>query len=711
MIKDIEMKDFIAHHDTRLQFCRGITVFVGHNGSGKSSVIDAITFALFGKHTRKLGRNLVRRGANGAMVKLHFTINSREFSVVRNISATGTLAHSQFELVSDSGKAVSKKIAGGERRSLGGESMSDEVAKVLGLDYEKLRIAAVVQQGELGKIVEATPKDFKLLLNSLIGIDRLDAAYLTMADVLRGFEDRVRDENSGYGPQDMPKVEDAIAQARSSMEQSEKELAELERQRREVSEKVASIDLEIERLGPLAAKVSELQRTEKVLLQQVNSVMDSLSSEVSRLDRLVITARVSAEALKSKPEVTMQLRMVSAELDDVQCRLVENEGQLGKLRGYSEYAGKLVITDGKCPVCDSPVQKLNKVFDGVHVAEETRRKNDEKSKLTAERNKLNAEKKQLEARSSEIAAAEKFLDSNSIILDAQGGPGNPDNPRTGQGMTVTMLEKQLEDKKSLAAKLPGRISRVDDPARLVVDEVTRTLAATVQSLRDQTQGFDQQRFSNARLERDSLSRRLQRISEDTGRYQKTRDDSKAAVENGEKIKRQLQSASEFAKLLEKIRTTVYNRDGPIGISLRSWALKMISAKASEYAALFNIGISRIELSEKAREVEITCYGRHGEIDTDSMSGGEKVAIALALRLGIAYMMGSNKLDFIILDEPTTHLDEERRKALVRIISEAFREGAGPLAQLIIITHDTEIFEDSEVDQIFRFSMTSEGSQV
>jgi exonuclease SbcC len=75
------------------------------------------------------------------------------------------------------------------------------------------------------------------------------------------------------------------------------------------------------------------------------------------------------------------------------------------------------------------------------------------------------------------------------------------------------------------------------------------------------------------------------------------------------------------------------------------------------------------------------------------------------------MMGSNKLDFVILDEPTTHLDEERRKALVRIISEAFREGAGPLAQLVIITHDSDIFEDSEVDQVFRFAMTASGSHV
>ena len=175
--------------------------------------------------------------------------------------------------------------------------------------------------------------------------------------------------------------------------------------------------------------------------------------------------------------------------------------------------------------------------------------------------------------------------------------------------------------------------------------------------------------------------------------------------------KQLQHASEFVRSLEKIRSHIFNRDGVVGISLRSWALQVVSKKASEYASLFNIGISRIELAEKAREIAITCYGRHGEIDMDSLSGGEKVAVALALRLGIAYMMGSNKLDFIILDEPTTHLDEERRKALVKIISEAFREGVGPLAQMIIITHDADIFENSEVDQVYRFAMTADGSHV
>jgi exonuclease SbcC len=86
-------------------------------------------------------------------------------------------------------------------------------------------------------------------------------------------------------------------------------------------------------------------------------------------------------------------------------------------------------------------------------------------------------------------------------------------------------------------------------------------------------------------------------------------------------------------------------------------------------------------------------------------------VALAIRLAIAFMMGSDKLDFIILDEPTIHLDEERRKSLVRIISEAFSKGIGPLSQILIITRDSEIFENSEVDKIYSFVKSVNGSTV
>jgi exonuclease SbcC len=336
------------------------------------------------------------------------------------------------------------------------------------------------------------------------------------------------------------------------------------------------------------------------------------------------------------------------------------------------------------------------MFDTSHIQQELRAKENERSAFQRVKLDLRKEEQNLSEQDKRIAFAIKFLLDNSISSIEE----------------VVKIESDLVGRKNDLSRLPKELSRVGpDPSELAIDGVSEAIAEEISSLRAQLSNFSRHDYSNAKLEKDNLSRKLQDTNRRIGVYQKTISDALEAIESAKKNIEVLRGASEFVRVLEKIRSTIYNRDGPIATSLRSWAIKVISEKAWDYASLFNIGISRIELAEKPREIAITCFGRHGEIDMDSLSGGEKVAIALALRLGIAYMMGSNKLDFVILDEPTTHLDEERRKALVRIISEAFREGSGPLSQMIIITHDSEIFEDSEVDKIFRFAMTADGSKV
>jgi DNA repair protein SbcC/Rad50 len=694
MIKDIHLKNFIAHKDTKLEFCKGITIFLGHNGSGKSSIIDAVTFSLFGKHTRKSNKNLVRRGANSAIVQMRFALNSKEFQAIRVLNGPGLQSFSQLVLVSDGDKIVNKPIVGGERKQFG-ESMSVEIARVFGLNYEKLRVAGVVQQGELLRIVEAQPKDFKELLNGLIGIDRLDSAYETMRNVIVGFRERLRDE-VGYTDEEIPKVEKLIQEKEKEKKEASLLLKEFEDERGLLEEKISQLEKEIERLEPVIQKRQELQNCEKLLVRHVIERRSLLSTEVEKMERIVKEATSLLHILKTKEEVQIRLNMIKAESEEIHSKLEENEGMVGKLHGLLECADRLQIADGKCPVCNSSITKVNEMFNIDHIQLEIRRRSEEKYKLQLAKVELKKEEQQLAEQDKKIVAAENFLSNNSI----------------GSENDLVKIEDDLSDKKKHLTKLPPQITSVgDNPFKLVIDGVSKTLAEQIAALREQMSSFSHQQYTDIKLERTGLTQKLQTASVKTGEYRRVLTDAQTAIDSAKHAMEQLRQASEFSTVLEKIRSVIFNRDGMVGISLRSWALGVISQKASEYASLFNIGISRIELTEGAREIAITCYGRQGEIDMDSLSGGEKVAVALALRLGIAYMMGSNKLDFIILDEPTAHLDEDRRRGLVRIISEAFREGAGPLAQLIIITHDSEIFENSEVDQIFRFAMTADGSHI
>jgi len=100
------------------------------------------------------------------------------------------------------------------------------------------------------------------------------------------------------------------------------------------------------------------------------------------------------------------------------------------------------------------------------------------------------------------------------------------------------------------------------------------------------------------------------------------------------------------------------------------------------------------------------------LDIETLSGGEHVSVALALRLGMSHLLGASNLNFMILDEPTAHLDGERRKSLVNVLSQltSLKEDDTSM-QNIIITHDAEIFDDSSVENIYKFESNPNGTVI
>jgi exonuclease SbcC len=140
----------------------------------------------------------------------------------------------------------------------------------------------------------------------------------------------------------------------------------------------------------------------------------------------------------------------------------------------------------------------------------------------------------------------------------------------------------------------------------------------------------------------------------------------------------------FIGALNQIRDA-YGKDG-IQKMIRARARPLLERSTRDLFERFNLSYSDIKIDD---DYNISVIGASGEKDIDQISGGERVALAIALRLAIAQVL-SGKIETIIMDEPTTHLDEQRRKELVNILSSFFREGGRIIPQMLIITHHTEI---------------------
>ncbi len=84
ILEKVKIEDFRSHRLTDLSFNEGITVIIGGNGSGKTSILDAINFALFKQKPEKVNMDdIIRRGSRETKVTVIFHANGRKFKVVR----------------------------------------------------------------------------------------------------------------------------------------------------------------------------------------------------------------------------------------------------------------------------------------------------------------------------------------------------------------------------------------------------------------------------------------------------------------------------------------------------------------------------------------------------------------------------------------------------------------------------------------------------
>ena len=690
MIKSIELVDFLSHSDTKLEFDNSTTVFVGQNGAGKSSIIDAITFALFGKHTRKNNKSLIRRGANQGFTKIKFSANGKNYQALRKIDSKGALI-AQFSEEVDGNLKI---IAEGERKQFD-ESMTKEIEKTLGIEFEKLKIASIVQQGELSTIIKAKPKEFKELVNAIIGIDKLDIALGLMRTVQKEFRNHIQ-KKLGYDDTQIQFLENKITEYENESKNAKPKLEKLVIEKTKTKELVFNLEEEIQTNTSKESQLKELNSKKSELISYARDVIKSIQREVSEKEQTVNECKPCFVISKNKEELETEIKEIQKNLISRESDLSNLEKKQARYEEKEELAAKLELKDGKCPVCDSIVDHLNPDFQKEHIENEIGAIGKKIEELKNERSTLLEKLKKLSDDLEESKEAATILKTHKITNELQ----------------LEEIIAEIKIKTKQIQKIPITVNSGQLVEAGTLDSHAKLLYENITLLEKSTEGFNQENFLKMKESLHNHRNELSKIDQDYGEISGNIKKINSEIEKLGTILNDVKQVQGYVGELEEIQNVVYNRDGPVGKSLRSWSLEVISEKASEYLEKLNTKIQRISLSEKTRDVNISCYSRNTTLELESLSGGEQVSIALALRLGMAHLLGASNLNFMILDEPTTHLDSERRKSLVNVLSQLtnIKENNSSM-QFIIITHDAEIFEDSTVENIYKFEPSQNGTIV
>lgn len=175
-LNQLQLTNFRLHTDTRIDFESGLTGIIGPNGSGKTTILEAIAWALYGmpavRGKRQDIRSLSAPGRAGVKVELDFELGGHRHRVVRSLSTA--------ELYIDSASSPIANSTSG---------VTDLLRRRLGMSQQEFFNTYFTGQKELGVMAAMGPAERAQFLSRVLGYEKLRGAQTLVRErrsVIRG---------------------------------------------------------------------------------------------------------------------------------------------------------------------------------------------------------------------------------------------------------------------------------------------------------------------------------------------------------------------------------------------------------------------------------------------------------------------------------------------------------------------------------------------
>lgn len=307
----LKLSGFLSYRDpVEVDFTTfDLACISGPNGAGKSSLLDAITWGLFGE-ARQRGEALINTGADAAEVVLTFEYEQNQYRIFRRLPR-GKNADLQFQIRN-----------GDEWRALTEKTNRDTQARIetiLRLDYETFVNASFFLQGKADQFTQQKAGDRKRILGNILGLEIWEQYRERAADRRKSIE-REMDTLNGR----LAEVEQELAEE----SQRRGRLSELEQQLGSLSAVRATQESAMEGIKLLAASLSEKRRQ----LQERETRLARLRQNQASLQGRFETRRIERDRQASLLERAVELEQAFRDWQQARASLEKFESLAGQFR-------------------------------------------------------------------------------------------------------------------------------------------------------------------------------------------------------------------------------------------------------------------------------------------------------------------------------------------------------------------------------------------
>ncbi|RUM47210.1 MAG: hypothetical protein DSY37_03255 [Hyperthermus sp.] len=329
ILEYLEISNVLSHRLTRVKLPEGVIVVVGPNGAGKSSLVDAISYALFGVHSRGGGRRgerepLIRLGSSSSRITIEFKVDGRRYRLLK-VFGRSTPTRASLYVLDGSWKTLATSV----------RSVEAELARIMGVDPGLAAELFIVHQGEVERLLLDRDRRLKVF-NAMLGIKKMEKAHRELGTLIKLLERELRLKKS--------LLNEALTHL-SRLRKARSELERLEEEKRLLESRLKELAGELAGREAVEREYNEVSRE----TARLEAAVGSLRSELERLEeeavRLEAELKEIEDTIRESPAASLPLEEILGKLDEaveLAARLASTREEISRgMRELEELEEKL----------------------------------------------------------------------------------------------------------------------------------------------------------------------------------------------------------------------------------------------------------------------------------------------------------------------------------------------------------------------------------
>lgn len=671
-IKRIKLENIRSYKEQEVEFPEGSTLLSGDIGSGKTSILLGIEFALFGLQPGQRGNSLLRNGEKEGRVEIEFETDGQKIVVERTLKRGKSVSQDSCLISID-----------GEKREYSVTELKDKILEILSYPKEFSRkqnllykFTVYTPQEEMKQIILQDPETRINTLRYVFGIDKykriLENASL-LATRLRE-EKKLNEgiiENFEQDRELLEGKEDELEAKYHNLSSVEKELflktetrKKVYDEKEKISEKIEEknrMKQEIEKMKIMILNKKESLASNEKLIERINLQISEARAASSNFDesKIGILENEILILKKRKKDIEEEKINISSEINSLELKNNENDSIKNK-----------ILTIEVCPTC---LQDVNATY-RMNV---TNRLESEKMLNKKRIEALDTEKRKI---SDKITEVDSSISEHEKSLSEVG--------------ILKVKLNELKEREKRVEELQTTNNTIRKDTELLESQVDK-INISVFELKKFDNLFEEKEKDLEKAMKDEKMAEIKvaELKKEIEVFGKQIDELKDRLKRSEKIKEKLEYITKLETWISKIFS------GLVSLIEKNVMIKLKSEFSELFAQWFSMLVSDtfdVRLDENFTPIiEHQDY----ELDYSYLSGGERTAIALAYRLSLNQVVNSllSKIktrDLVILDEPTDGFSEQQLDKMRDVLRQL------EIGQLIIVSHEQKI--EGFVENVIKF---------